>query len=99
MAPTKSPARRTVRAPAPRVDSFDPIVAAACGAVLRRWRNDRGYAQDAFALLAEIDRSYYGKLERGERQPSLVVLLRCASAFGTPAAALVEAIEKKLKRR
>lgn len=56
-------------------------------------------AQDAFALLAEIDRSYYGKLERGERQPSLVVLLRCASGFGTPAASLVDAIEKQLKRR
>lgn len=81
----------------PRADSFDPVVASACGVVLRSWRLDRGIAQDAFALSAGIDRSYYGKLERGERQPSLSVLLRCAAAFTQPTSTLVEAIERQLK--
>lgn len=80
----------------PRSDSFDPVVAKACGGVLRKLRLQQGIAQDAFALLAGIDRSYYGKLERGERQPSLTVLLKCASAFGQPAAKLVAAIEGQL---
>ncbi|MBZ8141307.1 transcriptional regulator [Rubrivivax gelatinosus] len=79
-----------------RSDSFDPAVASACGVVLRELRLQRGIAQDAFALLAGVDRSYYGKLERGERQPSLAVLLKCASAFGQPAATLVAAIEDQL---
>jgi XRE family transcriptional regulator, regulator of sulfur utilization len=65
--------------------------------VLRELRLKRGVAQDAFALLAGVDRSYYGKLERGERQPSLTVLLKCASAFGQPAATLVASIERQLK--
>ncbi len=85
--------------PVGRSDSFDPHVASACGVVLREWRHRIGLAQDAFALLADLDRSYYGKLERGERQPSLTVLLRCAGAFKQPASALVGAIERQLKRQ
>lgn len=91
--PQKSAARV-----ASRSDSFDPVVASACGSVLRTWRTELGIAQDAFALIAGIDRSYYGKLERGERQPSLSVLLRCAVAFAQPAAKLVEAIELQLQQ-
>ncbi len=94
------PASKTsVRPRVSRSDSFDPAVAIACGAVLRELRLQRGIAQDAFALLAGVDRSYYGKLERGERQPSLAVLLKCAAAFGQPAATLVAAIEGQLKSK
>jgi len=82
-----------------RSNSFDPIVAKACGVVLRELRLQQGVAQDAFALLAGIDRSYYGKLERGERQPSLSILLKCASAFSQPAGTVVAAIERQLKRK
>ena len=93
-----SPAPKKKIAAAPRrSDSFDPIIAQACGAVLRQWRNEKAIAQDAFALLAGIDRSYYGKLERGERQPSLAVLMRCAAAFEQPAASLVASIESRLR--
>lgn len=92
ISPSKTPSVR----PTPRADSFDPVVANACGTVLRAWRVERGIAQDALALLAGVDRSYYGKLERGERQPSLSVLLKCASAFDQPAAKLVEAIESAI---
>lgn len=65
---------------------------------MRELRVQAGIAQDAFALLAGIDRSYYGKLERGERQPSLAVLLKCAAALEVSAASLVAAIEGRLKR-
>ena len=84
--------------PSPRSDSFDPVVADACGTVLRARRLEREIAQDAFALLAGVDRSYYGKLERGERQPSLAVLLKCAVALAVPAASLVAEIEAQLAR-
>jgi len=73
-------------------------VASACGSVLRAWRLEREIAQDAFALLAGVDRSYYGKLERGERQPSLSVLIKCANAFAAPASTLMAEIEKQLVR-
>jgi transcriptional regulator with XRE-family HTH domain len=56
-------------------------------------RERLGVAQDQFALSANIDRSYYGKLERGERQPSLGLLLRAAKALGISAAVLVQETE------
>ena len=57
---------------------------------------DRGVAQDAFALAAGVDRSYYGKLERGERQPSLGLLLRIATALDISGAELVALVESRV---
>lgn len=87
--PSKPPAR-------PRATSFDPAVASAFGSVVRQLRETTGIAQDRFALLAEVDRSYYGKLERGERQPSLALMLRIARALSITASSLVERVESKM---
>lgn len=54
-------------------------------------------AQDQLALMANIDRSYYGKLERGERQPSLGLLLRAAKALGVSGATLVLETERRME--
>lgn len=83
-------------APNRRANSFDPEVASAFGRVVRRERLDQRIAQDALALTATIDRSYFGKLERGERQPSLAVLLKIAKALGLPGSALLEEVEAEL---
>lgn len=61
-------------------------------------REGLGIAQDQFALLAGIDRSYYGKLERGERQPSLGLLLRISGGLGVSGSALVAQTEVALRR-
>lgn len=53
-------------------------------------------AQDQFALLANVDRSYYGKLERGERQPSLALILRIAGGLGISASDIVAMVEERL---
>ncbi len=41
------------------------------GRRLRRLRKAAGYSQEGFALECEIDRSYVGAVERGERNLSL----------------------------
>jgi XRE family transcriptional regulator, regulator of sulfur utilization len=54
------------------------------------------------AINASVDRSYYGKLERGERQPSLGIMLRIARALGISGADLMTRTETVLaqpKRR
>jgi transcriptional regulator with XRE-family HTH domain len=80
--------------PSPRrATSFEPSVACAFGEVSRSLRVERGVAQDTFALAAGVDRSYYGKLERGERQPSLGLLLRIAAALEISGAELVGLVE------
>ena len=80
-----------------RATSFDPVAAKAFGQAVRALRERLGVAQDQFALSANIDRSYYGKLERGERQPSLGLLLRAAKALGISATALVQEIEEIIR--
>ena len=93
------------RAPAPRLSpspargtSFEPEIARAFGTVTRQTRVDLGVAQDQMALIAGVDRSYFGKLERGERQPSLSILLRIAAALGVSGAELVKRTEAAMTK-
>ncbi|MCC7530823.1 MAG: helix-turn-helix transcriptional regulator [Candidatus Melainabacteria bacterium] len=46
-------------------------------------------SQEDFADQAGIDSSYLGKVERGERNPSLGVVARIAKAFGITLAELL----------
>lgn len=88
----QSSPRRTAR-------SFDPEVASAFGSVVRMRREALGLAQDAFALTASVDRSYFGKLERGERQPTLALILRIARGLGVPAYEIMKEVEFHLRKR
>lgn len=49
---------------------------------MRALREERGISQEAFALKSGIDRSHYGGMERGERNPSLTSVLKIANALG-----------------
>lgn len=92
---TKSASPPQPRAPK-RATSFEPQAAAAFGAAIREARVEQGIAQDQFALLANVDRSYYGKLERGERQPSLALIMRIASGLGLTASELIGRVELRI---
>jgi transcriptional regulator with XRE-family HTH domain len=81
-----------------RGPSFEPETALAFGEVIRAERIKQEIAQDEFALIANVDRSYYGKLERGERQPSLALILRIAGGFGVTASDLIGRTELLLMR-
>lgn len=94
-----APARLPVtKSTARRATSFEPAAAKAFGEVVRSLREGQGLAQDQFALQANVDRSYYGKLERGERQPSLGLLLRIAKGLRVPGSSLVEMTEALMNR-
>lgn len=54
----------------------------AFGAAVRARRKAIGLSQEALADLAEIDRSHMGKIERGERNVSLMNIIRIARAVG-----------------
>lgn len=51
------------------------------GANLRRYRQERGLSQEAFADLVGVHRTYMGGLERGERNLTLRSLERLAAAI------------------
>lgn len=58
------------------------------GARLRQLRKAKKLSQEALALEAGIDRSYLGKIERGESNVALVNIHRVATALLVDAADL-----------
>lgn len=52
------------------------------GEKLRAFRQDKGYSQEEFADLTNLDRTYVSGLERGKRNPSYLILKRLISALG-----------------
>ena len=67
----------------------------AFGEILRTAREKAGLSQERLALTCEIDRTYVSLLERGLRQPTLVMLFRLAGPLGVRASWLVAQLEKR----
>lgn len=76
--------------------SRNPVLALAFGETVRALREASGVAQEALALHAEMDRSYLGKVERGEKQPSLDIVFRLAHVLDVTPAELVEKTAKRV---
>jgi len=62
------------------------------GARIRRRRKSIGWSQEELALVAAIDRSYLGGVERGERNITFTVLCRLCEALRCDVAALTAAL-------
>lgn len=52
------------------------------GRNVRRYRQQRKLTQEQLAFEAKIDLTYMGGIERGNRNPSLLVMARIADALG-----------------
>jgi transcriptional regulator with XRE-family HTH domain len=74
--------------------SFDSEVAVAFGSLIREGRLAAGISQESMALMASVERSYYGRIERGESQPTLFVVLKICSALGTDSGTIVSLVER-----
>jgi transcriptional regulator with XRE-family HTH domain len=61
------------------------------GSAIRAARLERELSQEALADAAGIDRSHMGKIERGERNVSVLNIARVTDALGISVAALVAA--------
>ncbi|TXG83565.1 MAG: XRE family transcriptional regulator [Sphingomonadales bacterium] len=64
------------------------------GKNVRRYRQRADMTQEQLAFAAEIDLTYVGGIERGKRNPSVLVLVRIATALGTEPAELLRAVSK-----
>ncbi|WP_093011778.1 helix-turn-helix domain-containing protein [Sphingobium sp. YR768] len=56
---------------------------------MRQSRQRAKLTQEQLAFAAAIDLTYVGGIERGKRNPSLLVLARIAAALGTEPAELL----------
>ena len=54
------------------------------GQRVREYRQNKGLSQEALGLACDLDRTYIGGIERGERNVSLVNIHKIAKALGIP---------------
>ncbi|CDT99100.1 Putative transcriptional regulator [Vibrio coralliirubri] len=64
-------------------------LAALVGKRIAKMRKSKGLTQDKLALLAEIDRSYVGRIERGEVNLTVEKLYEIAETLGCDAKELL----------
>lgn len=60
------------------------------GANVRRWRKERGLSQEGLAFECGLHRTYISGVERGIRNPTVVVLEQIAIALDVPTWRLLE---------
>jgi transcriptional regulator with XRE-family HTH domain len=66
----------------------------ALGRAIQALRKQQGYTQEAFAMKAGIDRSYYGAIERGEFNITVDTITTIAAGLDVSAAELFERAER-----
>ncbi|UTA79270.1 helix-turn-helix transcriptional regulator [Halomonas sp. XH26] len=66
-------------------------LATTLGRNIREKRKKKGYSQDAFALATGIDRSYIGRVERGEVNITVEKLYEIAAVLQCEPASLLPA--------
>lgn len=62
------------------------------GERVRELRKEQGYSQENFAYACELDRTYMGGIERGERNLALRNIERIADTLGISVAELMEGV-------
>ena len=62
----------------------DEAIKAAFGKRVRELRTEKGLSQEGLALACDLDRTYIGGIERGERNVSLVNIQKIATALAIP---------------
>lgn len=67
----------------------DPALIA-LGEAIRRIRLSKDISQEKLALLAEVDRSYVGRVERGDNNVAVLTLARLTHALGISIAKLMQ---------
>ena len=60
------------------------------GLNLKKLREEQGFSQESFADHCGLHRTYISGIERGVRNPTVVILDRIAKALKVPAGALLD---------
>lgn len=75
--------------PGPQLVPADPRLVA-LGSAIRAARNEAGLSQEALAAETGIDRSYFGHVERGVKNPSYLLIDRIAGGLGLTVPELIQ---------
>lgn len=66
--------------------------------VLKRLRREKNLAQDEFALLVGVHRTYISQLERGLKSPTLKTLNHLCNALNISLVELMSSLEYELRK-
>lgn len=64
-------------------------IAVLLGKNIRQARKEKGYSQEGLALHAKLDRSYVGRIERGEANITVELLYKLAAVIKCDAKSLL----------
>ena len=78
----------------PQIHAEDRRALERFGENVRTLRKKRELSQEQLAAEAELDRTYMGGVERGERNLGLLNVVRIAKALGVSASQLCEGIDR-----
>lgn len=68
-------------------------VRAVLGRNVRRYRDEKGLSQEALAFDADLHRTYVSGVERGKRNPTVLIVAKLADALGVEPCKLLENID------
>ena len=68
------------------------------GLNLKALREERGFSQEAFADHCGLHRTYISGIERGVRNPTVVILDKIAKALKVPAGRLFDEVRVQTRR-
>jgi transcriptional regulator with XRE-family HTH domain len=74
----------------PSLSSKKSVISVRFSKALREVRIAQKISQEKLALLAEVDRSYVGRIVRGDNNVAIVTLARLASALDITVAKLLQ---------
>jgi transcriptional regulator with XRE-family HTH domain len=67
------------------------------GRTIRELRSEQGLSAEALSLKSGVHRNYIGGIERGERQPTVLVIVRLAEALEVEPGDLFAAAQRAAK--
>lgn len=75
-----------------------PTLAQAFGAVVRELRLEQGLTQEDAAFRANLDRAYFGRLERAAKVPTLSTVWKLSLALDARPSELLARVERLLEQ-
>jgi transcriptional regulator with XRE-family HTH domain len=69
------------------------------GLNLKRYREEQGFSQEAFADHCGLHRTYISGIERGVRNPTVIILDKIAEALKVPTGALLDEVKAGARRK
>ena len=79
-------------------DSMKASIEQTFGREIRKARESLGKSQESLAFDAEVHRTYISMIERGQKSPTLGVILRLAKALNLKPSELVGRAEERLEK-